>query len=132
MAHEMFLAEDYYGKTKNIYETIMVVAQRARQVGERQRREMDAYLNQVEAMEKFEDEDAGMIEDAPEIHEPVLQFEKPTVLALREMIADKLEIKRAEDDKLSEDLPTPDTDLPGSFPSKLSLLDQLGDEDGGL
>jgi DNA-directed RNA polymerase subunit K/omega len=128
----MFLAEDYYGKSKNIYEAIMVIARRARQVGERQRREMDAYLNQVEAMEKFEDEESGMIEDAPEVHEPVLQFEKPTVLSLREMIADKIEIKRPEEEQVNQDLPTPEADLPGSFPSKLSLLDQLGDEDEGL
>lgn len=97
LSHEMFLAEDFFGKTKNIYEAVMIIARRARQIGEAQRKEMDAYLSQVEMLEKFQDEDDGMIEDAPTPHEPVLQFEKPTILSLREMISDKLQYNYGEE-----------------------------------
>ncbi len=95
MSHEMFLAEDFHGKADNVYEAIVAVARRARQIGEEQRREMDAYLSQVEMLEKFTEEEENYDEPV-RAHEPVLQFEKPTILALREMIADKLDLNRPE------------------------------------
>ncbi len=119
----MFLAEDFFGKAENIYEAIMVIAKRSRQIGEAQRKEMDAYLSQVEMMEKFQEEDDGMIEDHPEPHEPILQFEKPTILSLREMIADKLEIVREEVEKPEESAPAIDEGL-GSFGPKLNLFEE--------
>ena len=133
MAHEMFLAEDYYNKAKNIYEAIMVIAKRAREIGEAQRKEMDAYLSQVEMLEKFHDEDEGMIEDSPVAHEPILQFEKPTVLSLREMIADKIDIIRPEEQtsQVVEIEPVPIPDMPTSFPSKLNLFEETDSDNAG-
>ena len=137
MAHEMFLAEDFHGRqAKNVYEAIIAVARRARQVGEAHRKEMDAYLSQVEMLEKFQEDEESY--DEPLVHhEPVLQFEKPTVLALREMVADKLELIREESDFYDEsdegstetfpgklDLSGDDEADAGPFPSKLSLTEE--------
>lgn len=97
MSHEMFLAEDFYTKGSSVYEVIVAIARRARHIAEEQRKEMDAYLTQVGMLEEFQDEDEGMLDELQALRaEPVLQFEKPSVLALREMIADKLEIRRPE------------------------------------
>ena len=132
----MFLAEDFHGRNaKNVYEAIIAIARRARQIGEAQRKEMDAYLSQVEMLEKFQEDEETY--DEPLVHhEPVLQFEKPTILSLREMIAEKLElIREKEDFDESEgaaagafpgklDLSGDDNeDAAGPFPSKLSLDD---------
>ncbi len=118
MSHEMFLAEDFIHDTQNIYQAIMVIAKRARQIGEAHRKEMDNYLSSVEMMEKFEEgEDAGMIEDNPVLHEPVLQFEKPTVLALREMLAEKLTVIRPEEKPEEKE----DNDFGIPFPPRLDL-----------
>lgn|GEM_PF-1936839 len=142
MAHEMFLSEDFHDHADNIYEAILAIARRARQIGEEHRKEMDAYLSQVEMLEKFQ-EDEDNFDEPAKYRDPVLQFEKPTVLSLREMIADKLEIVRdeeAEKDRfdfqslaissLKLDMEAEaengegDSDAPTSFPSKLSLTDE--------
>lgn len=101
MSHEMFLAEDFHGKADNVYEAIVAIARRARQIGEDQRKEMDDYLSQVEMLEKFQ-EDEENFEEPVRPHEPVLQFEKPTILALREMISDKLDLLRPEREETEE------------------------------
>ncbi len=150
MAHEMFLAEDFYNKADSIYEAILAIARRARQIGEDQRKEMDAYLSQVEMLEKFQEEE-DTYDEPLRPHEPVLQFEKATILSLREMIADKLEInnpvveeiRRAEreaDEEVEASVASAGTfpeklDLSGdegeagSFPSKLSLTDEDDEEE---
>lgn len=137
MAHEMFLAEDFHGRNaKNVYEAIIAIARRARQIGESHRKEMDAYLSQVEMLEKFQEDEETY--DEPLVHhEPVLQFEKPTVLSLREMIAEKLELIREDVEYFDDsddapvgafpgklDLSGEDEDAGGPFPSKLSLDDE--------
>lgn len=124
MSHEMFLSEDFHGRNaKNVYEAIIAIARRARQIGEAQRKEMDAYLSQVEMLEKFQEDEESYDEPAVH-HEPVLQFEKPTVLALREMASDKLELIRGEEEV--EDMSKPPEEQGGSFGSKLDLS---GDDD---
>ncbi|MBS1261916.1 MAG: DNA-directed RNA polymerase subunit omega [Calditrichaeota bacterium] len=140
MAHEMFLAEDFFTKNANVYELIVAIARRARQISEEQRKEMDAYLTQVGMLEDFQEEEESPLDELQALRsEPVLQFEKPTVLALREVMADKLELRRPEPEELEEELSevehgleTPhklelsgeDSDEgPGSLPSKLDLSD---------
>jgi len=141
LAHEMFLAEDFQGRNaKNVYEAIIAIARRARQIGEAHRKEMDSYLTQVDSLERFQEDEEAY--DEPLVaHEPVLQFEKPTILALREMIAEKLDLIRQEVSFDQEkdaaetgafpgklDLSGEDEPLPASFPSKLSLLDESEDQ----
>ena len=127
MAHEMFLAEDFAGKSKNIYSAIMMIAARSRQIAEQQRKEMDAYLSQVDLKEKYDEDDEGMIEEAPVIHEPTIQFEKPTVLSLREMIADKLSVV-GEEQPIEEVVEPAVLVAPTKFPDKLSIK-EVGDDE---
>ncbi len=129
MSHEMFLSEDFIHDSQNVYKAVMVISKRARQIGEAQRKEMDTYLSQVEMLEKFEEgEDSGMVEDHPVLHEPVLQFEKPTILALREMMAEKLSTFEPEKKEAKQ----ADDDFGIPFPPRLdlSMLEEVaGSED---
>jgi len=120
LAHEMFLAEDFYGKATNIYASTMIIASRSRQIAEQQRKEMDAYLTSLEMTEKYEEGEEGLIEDTPVFHEPMLQFEKPTILALREMMSDKLVLVNEMEEEKKEELPS---SSPSAYPSKLSLTE---------
>jgi DNA-directed RNA polymerase subunit K/omega len=142
MSHEMFLAEDFYARGNGIYETIVAIARRSRQIAEEHRKEMDAYLTQVGMLDEFADEEESPLDDLSMMRsEPVLQFEKPSVLALREMIADKLDVRYPEVKKpqvVEMESAAQGLEMPGkldlsslddepaappapSFPSKLSL-----------
>jgi DNA-directed RNA polymerase subunit K/omega len=88
-----FLAEDFRDKAPNIYEAIIVISKRARQIGQKQARLIEQYmsskvqtsdLDEVEGEEEdvprkpiYDDDD----EDAPKFP----RFEKPTVLAMNEL-----------------------------------------------
>jgi DNA-directed RNA polymerase subunit K/omega len=90
-----FLAEDFEGKAENIYEVILVIAKRARQIGELQKRQIDRALGQTEMMEQAASENLGDEDEPPVIAtEPEeriqLHFEKPTIQSMREMSADKI------------------------------------------
>ncbi len=121
MAHEMFLAEDFYTRGNGIYETIVAIAKRSRQIAEEHRKEMDAYLTQVGMLEEFQDEEESALDEIAMMRsEPVLQFEKPSVLALREMIADKLEVRYPEK-KEPEVIEVEEVDQALAMPGKLDL-----------
>ncbi|MCB2210599.1 DNA-directed RNA polymerase subunit omega [bacterium] len=130
MSHEMFLAEDFYARGGGIYETIVAVARRARQLAEAQRKEMDAYLTQVGMLEDSMDEEESPLDDIAMMRsEPVLQFEKPSVLALREMISDKLEVRYPESPKPVEVVEMVETGM--EMPGKLDLSAADDDEEKG-
>ncbi len=99
MEKSTFLAEDFREKGENIYEVILVVAKRARQIGELQKRMIDRALGQTEMMEQqaeqeLEGEEMERIfepEERPELH-----FEKPAIQAMREMANDEVDWKHVE------------------------------------
>jgi DNA-directed RNA polymerase subunit K/omega len=88
------LAEDFRDKIDNIYEAIIVIAQRARQIGQKQSRIIEHFLASKKPQETDDAE-----EEAPrrkptdeDDDEPRLpKFEKPTILAMNELL--KGEIK---------------------------------------
>ena len=84
-----FLAESFEGLADNIYESIMVVARRARQIGDAQKKEIDRQIGTMDLAEQLEEEQPD--EDAPEPE--FYRYEKPTVLAMVEMVDGKLEFK---------------------------------------
>ena len=99
MEKTTFLAEDFRDKGENIYEVILVVAKRARQIGELQKRMIDRALGQTEMMEQqaeqeLEGEDIERIFEPEE--RPQLHFEKPAIQAMREMANDEVDWKHAE------------------------------------
>jgi DNA-directed RNA polymerase subunit K/omega len=93
-----FLAEDFRDQIENIYEAIIVMSQRARQIGQKQARIIEQFLaakvrsdnDDIEedapvAARPFEDDD----DDAPRLP----QFEKPTVLAMNELLKGDLKYR---------------------------------------
>jgi DNA-directed RNA polymerase subunit K/omega len=91
-----YFAEDFLTGDITIYETVLVIAQRARQVSELQKRRIDRHLGQTEMLEqaaaraRAEDSD-DMIEPPEPIERPVPKFEKPVVISMREMKEGKVD-----------------------------------------
>ncbi len=87
-----FLAEDFHGRAENIYEAILIIARRSRQIGELQKRQIDRALGQTEMLEQQVVEPVG---EETEVHteepepRPQFHFEKPAIQAMREMANEK-------------------------------------------
>jgi len=87
-----FLAEDFHGMAENIYEAILIISKRSRQIGELQKRQIDRALGQTEMLEQQVTEPSG---EETEVHteepepRPQLHFEKPPIQAMREMASEK-------------------------------------------
>ena len=84
-----FLAEDFKDKIPNIYEAIIVMSQRARQLGRKQTRIIEQFIAAKARPDTDEEEDEEPVrsfideddEDAPKLP----KFEKPTILAMNAM-----------------------------------------------
>ena len=99
MDKRAFLAEDFREMGENIYEVILIVAKRARQIGELQKRLIDRALGQTEMMEQqaeqeLEGEEIERIFEPEE--RPQLHFEKPAIKAMQEMVNDEIDWKHAD------------------------------------
>lgn len=91
------LAEDFRGKIDNIYEAVIVLSQRARQIGQAQAGVIEQFLaskikpdtdeneEEVPAKKPLEVDD----EDAPKLP----KFEKPTILAMNELLKGEIAYK---------------------------------------
>jgi DNA-directed RNA polymerase subunit K/omega len=85
-----YFPEDFLeGGASSIYETVLVIAKRARQIGELQKRYIDRHLGQTEMMEQAAarartEESDDYVEPEP-IDRPVPRFEKPVLAGMREM-----------------------------------------------
>lgn len=89
MRAEEYFPEHFLGRGVNIYEVVLVIAQRARQVGELQKRQIDRHLGQTEMLEqqaaRARAEESDDVFEPEPIDRPVPRFEKPVVLAMEEM-----------------------------------------------
>ena len=93
------LAEDFRDRVQNIYEAIIVLSQRARQIGQQQANVIEQFLSskvkpetdeneeEVPAKKTLEDDD-----DSPRLP----RFEKPTVLAMNELLREGINYKLKE------------------------------------
>jgi len=90
-----WLVDDFLGITDNIYEAVMVAARRARQVGRRQKQEIDSYNATVEATEIVNPEE----DEAEEPGSDHFFHIKPTVKALRELKDEKIKYYYPEKDQ---------------------------------
>jgi len=82
-APTQFLAEDFEGQAENIYEAIMIIARRARQVGENQKKEIDRNIGAIDLVESPIDTTPPSEEEPVEPH--FQHYEKPTIIAMQEM-----------------------------------------------
>ena len=90
------LAEDFRDRIQNIYEAIIVLSLRARQIGQQQANVIEQFLSskvkpdtdeseeEVPAKKALEDD-----EDSPRLP----RFEKPTVLAMNELLREGINYK---------------------------------------
>lgn len=89
MRAEEYFPEHFLGRGVNIYEVVLVIARRARQVGELQKRHIDRHLGQTEMLEqqaaRARAEESDDVFEPEPIDRPVPRFEKPVVLAMEEM-----------------------------------------------
>jgi DNA-directed RNA polymerase subunit K/omega len=90
--------EDFRDAADNIYEAILVIAKRARQVGELQKRQIDRYLGQTEMAEQAaaqaraeDSEDAAVPIEPEPVNRPEFKFEKPVLVSFREMKDKKID-----------------------------------------
>jgi DNA-directed RNA polymerase subunit K/omega len=90
-----FSPEDFRDKAANIYEAILIIAKRARQVGELQKRHIDRYLGHTQMLEQAaaqaRAEDSDEIIEIEPVSRPEFNFEKPVIISLRELKDNKIE-----------------------------------------
>lgn len=87
------LAEDFNGKSSNIYEAIIIMSQRARQIGQKQAQVIEKFMASKSRSEEGEGDipDIFIAEDDDDEERVRLpRFEKPTVVAMNEMYRDML------------------------------------------
>ncbi|MBU0507382.1 DNA-directed RNA polymerase subunit omega [bacterium] len=89
MRAEEYFPEHFLGRGFNIYEVVLIIAQRARQVGEIQKRQIDRHLGQTEMLEqaaaRARAEESDDVYEPEPIDRPVPKFDKPVILAMEEM-----------------------------------------------
>jgi len=90
-----WLINDFEGITDNVYEAIMIAAIRARQIGRRQKQEIDAYNSTIEATEIVNPEDEGTEEPGVDHFHHI----KPTIKALRELKEEDINFYYLENEK---------------------------------
>jgi len=76
-----WLVQDFEGITDSVYEGIMIAAHRARQIGRRQKQEIDAFNATIETTEITNSEEEES--DQPGVDH--FHHVKPTILALNEL-----------------------------------------------
>jgi DNA-directed RNA polymerase subunit K/omega len=75
----------------NIYEAIVIIAKRARQINEEQKHVIERETVMDESIDTFDDEDEELeeLEEAP-VERKIIKLPKPTELAIQEMLAGKI------------------------------------------
>ena len=90
-----WLINDFEGITTSVYEAIMIAAIRARQIGRRQKQEIDSYNSSMEATEIINPEE----DDGEEPGVDHFHHIKPTIKALMELKDDTVKFYYPEKDK---------------------------------
>ena len=76
-----WLVDDFEDITENIYEAIMIASRRARQIGRRQKQEIEALNSTLEVVDLINNEE----EEGPEPGVDHFHHMKPTIQALKEL-----------------------------------------------
>ena len=91
--------EDFTSKTHNIYEAILVMGQRARQINQHQKEELD------KIHEEYQAEMALTEAEEPEEILNIPSYRKPTILAVEEMLKGKIVYNYLEPDANTSEPP---------------------------
>lgn len=95
MAAKTLEVEKLQQKTGNIYETIAIMAKRARQIAAKDKLELDEKLKYFEGFD--DDDDFSFNEEQERISKEYEKRPHPTERAINEMMADQVYWRRAED-----------------------------------
>ncbi|MDZ7332416.1 MAG: DNA-directed RNA polymerase subunit omega [candidate division KSB1 bacterium] len=77
--------------SNNIYEAIIVIAKRARQINEEQKRLIDVETQMDDSVDDYDDDEEMRETEEPEAtKKKVLKLPKPTEQAIQEMLAGKI------------------------------------------
>ncbi len=88
MSSTIFL-DDLEKLSDNLYEAIVIIAKRAKQINEEQKSQLEIETDMEESMDSYDDEDEEIEE--PEIVETkFVRLPKPTEIAIQEMLAGKI------------------------------------------
>lgn len=83
--------EELLNKTGNIYESVVVMAKRARQVTDKQKRQIEQEMDIVPVMDNRDTEDFDEVEiDRDALARDYVKYPKATRVALQEMDEDKI------------------------------------------
>ena len=96
---------DLTKKSKNIYETVVVMCKRARQINDEQRLHIEMERDVVPGVENRDNEDFDEVEiDREALLKEHTKYPKPSVVAIDEMIDGKIEYRFAnpEDEEKEE------------------------------
>ena len=74
----------------NLYEAIVVIAKRARQINEEQKSLIDIETEMDESIDDYEDDEEEQNEDQEEVMRKVIKLPKPTEIAIQEMLSGKI------------------------------------------
>jgi len=102
MAGKPLEIEKLESKAANVYEAIVVLSKRARQVNEETKLEFNQRLETITALPTTADPEEEEIEANPDQLKISLEFEKrpkPTEQAIEELMGDKLEFRYKEPDE---------------------------------
>ncbi len=91
MKKDIPLPEDMDKSVENVYEAVMIIARRARKIGADQKLEIDKMLN----LSETESEEEESLEEEDCI-KPEINYEKPSVIAMRELTKGDLEFEYRE------------------------------------
>jgi len=74
----------------NIYEAIIIIAKRARQINEEQKHVIERETIIDESIDGYEDEDIEIEEQEEAVERKIIRLPKPTEMAINEMLAGKI------------------------------------------
>ena len=92
--------EDVQRKASSIYEAVVVMFKRARQINDEQKQQIDMEIGPTQMMDNRENEDFDDVEiDKEALLREHKKFPKPTRAALEEMVQDKIQFKYVNPDE---------------------------------
>jgi len=87
----------------NLYEAIVVIAKRARQINEEQKSLIDIETDMDESIDEYDEyEEEEAIEEPEEIKRKVIRLPKPTEQAIREMLSGNIKWDYGVEEEIEE------------------------------
>ena len=94
--------KDLQQKASNIYEAVVIMFKRARQINDEQKQQIDDEMGPSQMTDYRENEDFDEVEiDKEALHREHIKFPKPTRAAMEEMVQGKIQFSYTEPAEVS-------------------------------